>query len=133
MINFFNKIKKPYFWSIFPIFGAIIFFNIILLSHTTSYRFRAPCQHLERPKEKISMPRQMERQTEGLTGPISWGHSGYFQGSEKCRPFKMQGYIKSYVHMLFVKPFGNIRLNNHMYFQNTKKSYVLDIPLFRMS
>ena len=34
--------------------------------------------------------------------------------------------------MLSVKPLGNIRLNNPMSFRNTKKSYILDIELFRM-
>ena len=37
MATFFNEFKKPYFWLILPIFGAI------KISHTTSYSFLTPC------------------------------------------------------------------------------------------
>ena len=70
MTKFFNKFKKPYFWSIFPILGAK---NFLLenpaLSRTTAYGFLAPCQNLEKNNDAI--PRKHpDRRKEGLTDPI---------------------------------------------------------------
>ena len=54
MTKFFHKFKKPCFWSIFPILGAKrIFPKNPALSHTTSYRFLAPCQDLEKSNDVI--------------------------------------------------------------------------------
>ena len=58
MTKFFNKFKKTYFWPTFPIFGAKKFFpENLALSSTTSYRFLAPCQNLEKTNNKIPRKR----------------------------------------------------------------------------
>ena len=58
MTNFSNKLKKPCFWHIFPIFGAKkIFLENPALSRTTSYGFLAPCQNLEKVNYTIQRKR----------------------------------------------------------------------------
>ena len=58
MTKFFKIFKKPCFWSIFPILRPKIFFpGNPALSHTTSYRFLAPCQNLEKNNDTISRKR----------------------------------------------------------------------------
>ena len=55
MIKFFNKLKKPCFCPHFPNFflGGGFFFQKIWLLHTTSNRFLAPCQNLEKTNDAI--------------------------------------------------------------------------------
>ena len=68
MTKFFSKLKKTYFWPIFPIFGAKhVFLENPALLRTTSYRFLPPCKYLE--KNNHTIPRQhpdrrMDRRTE---------------------------------------------------------------------
>ena len=68
MTQFPNKFKKPYFWPIFPIFGAKnIFLENLALSHTTSYGFLAPCQNSEKVNDiiqRICPDRWKDRRTE---------------------------------------------------------------------
>ena len=53
MTTFFNNFKKPIFWSIFHIFGAIkLFPKNFVLSCTTSHEFLAPHQ-TQKKKLKI--------------------------------------------------------------------------------
>ena len=47
-IKFFNILKKPRFWPIFPIFGAKIFFWKIRLCHAKPHGFLASWQNLEK-------------------------------------------------------------------------------------
>ena len=73
MTNFFNKFKQFCFGPFlghFPNFEGKIFPQRILLSRTTSYRFLAPSQNLERTHDTIATSGQMERWTEGQTDPI---------------------------------------------------------------
>ena len=72
MTKFFYKFKKPCFWPIFgpKVLGAKQFFPENLpLSHTTSYRFLAPCQNLEKtndaiPRKRLGRHRRMEGRME---------------------------------------------------------------------
>ena len=65
MTKFSNKFKKPCFWPIFPIFGAKkIFLENPALSHTTSYGFLAPFQHLEKVNDTIKR-KHPDRRMEG--------------------------------------------------------------------
>ena len=67
MTQFPNKFKKPYFWPIFPIFGAKnIFLENLALSCTTSYGFLATCQNLEKVNDTIQRKR-LERWKDGQT------------------------------------------------------------------
>ena len=67
MTQFSNKFKKPWFWPIFPIFGAKkIFLENPALSRTTSYGFLAPYQNLEKVNDTIQR-KQSDRWTEGRT------------------------------------------------------------------
>ena len=61
MTKFFNKFKRPCFWTIFGPFSFISLENLVL-SCTTSYGFLAPCQNIE--KNGLT-DRRMEGQTEG--------------------------------------------------------------------
>ena len=75
MTAFFSIFKKTlfltYFWSIFPILEAKIFFWKIRLSRTTSYGFLASCQHLEKTNDTIprKRPDRMAGRTDGRTDP----------------------------------------------------------------
>ena len=65
MTKFFNKFKKPCFWSIFGPFSQ--FWGqkqFPALSRTTSYEFLAPFQNLEKTKHTFSRKCQ-DRQKEG--------------------------------------------------------------------
>ena len=66
MTTFFNKFKKSCFW---PVFGSSLQFwgqTLICLSCTTSYRFLAPSQNLEKTNDTI--PRKLpERQKDRRT------------------------------------------------------------------
>ena len=53
MNKFFNKFKKPCFWSIFGPFSQFGGKKNQAVSHTTSYRFLAPCQNLEKTNDTI--------------------------------------------------------------------------------
>ena len=69
MRKFFNKLKKPCcladVWSTFPIFGAKKMFpENSGLSCTTSYRFLAPCQNLEKTNDKFQENAQTDRRTD---------------------------------------------------------------------
>ena len=75
------------------------------------------------------MARQMEKWAEGLTGCIFKTILGTSRGLKSTDHLKCSN---TSIHMLSVKPLGNIRLNNPMSFRNTKKSYILDTELFRM-
>ena len=77
MTKFFSKLKKPYFWSTFPIFGVMIFKKKKnpALSRTL-YEFLTPCENLGKTNNPI--PRKFQ---DRRTGPISKGLSGYRQGS----------------------------------------------------
>ena len=80
--NQINKLKKPCFWSIFPILGAKNFFlENLALSRTTSHGILAQCQNLENINDTIlrkcpdrwkdgRMDRRMEGWMEGRTDPI---------------------------------------------------------------
>ena len=73
MTKFFNKFQKLCFGFIFDSFTQFwgeSFFQRILLSRTTSYRFLAPSQNIGRANDGIPTPGQMERWTEGQTDPI---------------------------------------------------------------
>ena len=77
-----NKLKKPCFCPIFPIFGAKKFFpKNPALSRTTSHGILAPCQNLEKVNDTIPRKcpdkwkdgrtdRRMEGWMEGRTDPI---------------------------------------------------------------
>ena len=78
MTKFFNKFKKNSFWPILGPFSQILGHvfspkNPALLC-TTSYRFLAPCQNLEKTSDTIPMPGEKEgwteRWMEGRTDPI---------------------------------------------------------------
>ena len=62
-----NKLKKPCFCPIFPIFGAKkIFLKNPALSRTTSHGILAPCQNLEKINNTI--PRKhLDREKNGQT------------------------------------------------------------------
>ena len=54
MTKFFNILKKPCFWPIFPNFGTKFYFlENPALSRTTSYGFLASCQNLEKTNDTI--------------------------------------------------------------------------------
>ena len=54
MTTFFNNFKKPIFWSIFHIFGAIkLSPKNFVLSCTTSHEFLAPRQTQKKTKDPI--------------------------------------------------------------------------------
>ena len=60
-----NKLKKPCFCPIFPIFGAKKFFpKNPALSRTTSHGILAPCQNLEKINDTIPRKRP-ERRKDG--------------------------------------------------------------------
>ena len=65
MTKFFSKLKKTYFWPIFPIFGAKNFFpeNPALLC-TTSYWFLPLCKNLEKNNHTITR-KHPDRQKDG--------------------------------------------------------------------
>ena len=65
MTKFSNKFKKPYFWPIFPIFWAKIFFSKnSALSRTTPHSPLTPCYVSEKTNELI--PRKFpDGRTEG--------------------------------------------------------------------
>ena len=52
------------FWSILPILGEKKFSENLVLSRTTSYRFLATCQNLEKTNYTISRKR-LDRRREG--------------------------------------------------------------------
>ena len=69
MTKFFNILKKNLFFG--PFLGAkIIFPENPALSRTTSYKFLAPCQNLERTYDAISRNPWTDGRTEGQTDPI---------------------------------------------------------------
>ena len=77
MTKFSNKLKKPCFCPIFPIFGAKkIFPKNPALSRTTSHGILAPCQNLEKINDTIPrkhldrQDRRSDRRMEGRTDPI---------------------------------------------------------------
>ena len=83
MTKFFNKLKKPCFWPIFPILGALKFSWKIRLSRTTSHEILAPCQNLEKITDTIprkSPDRRKDGQNDRRTDGLS---SGYRRGSKK--------------------------------------------------
>ena len=68
MNKFSNKLKNPVFspfWVHFPNFwGKKIFLKNPPLSCTTSYRFLAPCQNLEKTNDKFQENAQTDRRTD---------------------------------------------------------------------
>ena len=81
MIKFSNKLKKPCFCPIFPIFGAKkIFPKNPALSCTTSHGILATCQNLEKINDTIP------KKTPGQTGQKvrqkdEWADRPYFIGA----------------------------------------------------
>ena len=76
MTKFSEIWKKPHFWPILPIFGAMrIFLKNPAFSRTTSRGFLSPCQKLEKTNDEIprKLPdRCMDVRTERpyFTGPF---------------------------------------------------------------
>ena len=80
MTKFSNKLKKPSFCPIFPIFWAKkIFPKNPALSSTTSHGILAPCQNLEKINDTIPRKRP-ERRKDGRMD----GH--YFIGTFRLLP-----------------------------------------------
>ena len=81
MIKFFNKFKKTCFWPIFGPFSQFLGQNFFSpenrdLSHTASCGFLAPCQNLEKTKDKI--PRKCpDGRTEGQKDRQTLFHSTF--------------------------------------------------------
>ena len=70
-MRFFNKFRKPCFWSIFPVLGAKNFFQENpVLSRTTSYWFLAPWQNFKKLMIKFQENTQTDRRTERNEGQI---------------------------------------------------------------
>ena len=108
MIIFLNKFKKPCFWPIFGPFSQYWEQNIFppenpALSCTTSYRFLAPCQNLDKTNDAI--PRtygQTEERTEGQTDPISLDPSGYCWGVQKQPKNQNWNLIQNHLSFPFI-------------------------------
>ena len=74
MATFFHKFKKPCFEPIFGPFSEILgqknfFPQNPVLSHTTSFRFLAPCQNLEKVNDTTPRKRP-DRRTDRTDTPI---------------------------------------------------------------
>ena len=81
MTKFFNKCKKLYFWPFAQIFEKMFSQNMAL-SCTALYGFLAPCQNLEKTKDKI-LRKLLDRRKEGCIEAILQDHSGCHQRVQK--------------------------------------------------
>ena len=93
MTKFFNILKKPCFWPIFPNFGTKFYFlENPALSRTTSYGFLASCQDLEETNDTIQrkhLGRRKDRRTDRpyLIGPFQLMPGVQKHNLNRCYPF----------------------------------------------
>ena len=97
MTKFSNKFKKNYFWPIFPIFGAKMFFQKIWFSHA---------QHHRNPNNMVSfrknlMSRSQEnfqterRRDSNSKGPSNHGHGFIKRLWHKCFPVNFAKFLRT--------------------------------------